>query len=128
MPGKRRILVVDDEEKYAAILKEYLERSGAYEVCVEPLGARALAAAKAFRPDLVLLDLIMPDMDGGTVAMQLCADPDVKETPIVFLSGAVSKEDVESLQGEFAGRPFLAKPAGLREMVECIEGQLANKP
>ncbi len=120
MPQKRRILVVDDEAKFAQIVKERLEQTGLYEVSVENRGSEALASARTFRPELVLLDLIMPDLDGGTVASHMAKDSELRLVPIIFLSGAITEEEANNLHGRFADHLLISKPASLRELVGRI--------
>ena len=114
---KKRILLIDDEPSFTHMLKLNLEETGAYEVRAENRGTQGLATARQFKPDLILLDVIMPDMSGGEVAYQIEADRDVKNTPIVFLTGAAKKED----EGTIAGRAFIAKPVTVIEVIDCIE-------
>lgn len=121
---KKRILLVDDEESFTRLLKLNLERTGNYEVRVENWAAGALAAAKDFKPDLVLLDVIMPQMFGGDVASQIQADSELISTPIVFLSASVKKQRVEEHEGVISGFPFIAKPASLECVIETIEKHL----
>lgn len=64
----------------------------------------------------------MPDADGGEVAAQIKADRNLKDTPIVFLTAVVSKKE----EGLIGGRPFLAKPVGVKEVIDCIEKHLAK--
>src|SRR5918996_1630889 len=104
--SKKRILVVDDEAGITRLLKLNLERTGKYEVREENFGARALEAAQAFRPDLVLLDVMMPDMDGGDVAASLKADPALRKTPVVFLTAAIKKEELGAPDGKIGGRTY----------------------
>src|SRR5687768_9940814 len=92
---KKKILVVDDEASITRLLKLNLEK-GAYVVRTENEGTKALAAAKDFKPDLILLDVMMPDIDGGDVAAIIQADPLLCAVPIVFLTAAVKKEEVEA--------------------------------
>ncbi|MBI4323241.1 MAG: response regulator [Candidatus Omnitrophica bacterium] len=125
--GKKRILIVDDEVGLTRLLKLNLEQTGAYEVRTENQGSRALAAAREFRPDLILCDVIMPDMEGSEVAAQLQADPSLAATPIVFLTAVVSREEVEAQGGLIGGRPFLAKPAPVEKIVACIEQHLHTR-
>src|SRR5258706_15639749 len=84
----KKILVVDDEVTITRLLKLNLEKTGAYVVREENRGAKAYAAAREFKPDLILLDVMMPDLDGGEVAAQLQADPLMKGIPIIFLTAA----------------------------------------
>ena len=118
--GKKRILVIDDETSFTRMLKLNLEETGAYEVRQENSAAQGLAAAKEFKPDLILLDVIMPDMDGGQVASQIKADEKTENTPIVFLTATVRKKE----QGIIAGHPFIGKPASMKEVIDRIEKSL----
>ena len=115
------ILLVDDEKSFTTLLKLNLEETGKYEVRVENWAEDALQAAKAFKPDLVLLDLIMPRMPGGNVAAQMADDPELKNTPVVFLTAAVRKQQVEENEGIICERPCLAKPATIDMVIEAIE-------
>ena len=117
---KKRILLIDDEPSFTRMLKLNLEESGAYEVRAENRGTQGLAAARQFKPDLILLDVVMPDMGGGDVAFEIEADRNVKNTPIVFLTAAAKKED----EGMIAGRHFIAKPVTVEEVIDCIERNL----
>ena len=119
--AKKRILLVDDEKSFTSLLKINLEDTGNYEVRVENWAEDAFAAAKEFKPDLVLLDIIMPRMPGGNVAAQIKADPELKETPIVFFTAAVRKHQVEENENIICDHPCIAKPASLEVVVEMIE-------
>ena len=119
--AKKRILLVDDEKSLTSLLKLNLEDSGNYEVRVENWPEDALSAAREFKPDLVLLDLIMPRMPGGNVAAQIDADPQLKGTPIVFLTAAVRKHQVEENEGIISERFCLAKPVTVEEVIAMIE-------
>jgi len=119
--AKKRILLVDDEKSLTSLLKLNLEDTGNYEVRVENWPEDALPAAREFKPDLVLLDLIMPRMPGGNVAAQIDADPQLNGTPIVFLTAAVRKHQVEENEGIISERPCLAKPASVEEVIAMIE-------
>ena len=121
MSAKKKILLVDDEKSFTSLLKLNLEDTGNYEVRVENWAEDAYPAAKQFRPDLVLLDIIMPRMPGGDVAAQIEADPALKGTPIVFLTAAVRKHQVEENEGIICDRPCLAKPATVEEVIDAIE-------
>jgi two-component system OmpR family response regulator len=121
---KKRILVVDDEPSITRLLKLNLEQTGDYEVATENVSKAALAAAEAFQPDLMLLDVMMPGLDGGNLASQLQSSPKLKGVPIVFLTAAVTKEEVRSRRGLIGGLPFLAKPVNLQEVLACLQHQL----
>ncbi|MBN1587443.1 MAG: response regulator [Candidatus Omnitrophica bacterium] len=116
---KKRILIVDDEVDATDMLKMHLERVGGFEVRAENRGSMGYSAAKEFSPDLVLLDLTMPDMDGSEVAAMIKDDPQIGKTPIVFLTASILKEEAEETQGS-GDYSFLAKPAGGNEVIEKI--------
>jgi CheY-like chemotaxis protein len=119
--AKKRILIVDDEKSLTTLLKLNLEETGQYEVRVENWPEDAIQAAREFKPDLVLLDIIMPRLPGGNVAAQIDSDPQLAGTPIVFLTAAVRKHQVEENEGIISGRPCLAKPATVDEVIAMIE-------
>ena len=119
---KKKILIVDDEESLAKVFKLLIENTGKYEVWKETKGAKAFSAAKKFMPDLILLDIMMPDVDGGAVAEQLKEDDDTKDIPIVFISAAITKEEEENEQGTIkGGYPILAKPVPMDKLLKTIE-------
>lgn len=122
---KKKILVVDDETSITRLLKLNLEKNGAFTVRTENEGMRALAAAKDFKPDLILLDVMMPDIDGGDVAAIIQADPILRGVPIVFLTAAVKKEEIEAKGGMVGGFPYIAKPLDVKGVTAVIERTLA---
>ncbi len=118
---KKRVLLVDDEKSFTNLLKLNLEDTGHYEVRVENWAEDAYKAAREFKPNLILLDIIMPRMPGGNVAAQLKADPETSEIPVVFLTAAVRKHQVEENEGIICDLPCLAKPASVEEVIAMIE-------
>ncbi len=123
---KKRILVVDDQAQNTRLLKLYLEQTNDYVVREENDAKRALSAAEEFQPHLILLDVVMPGMDGGEVAVCFQASPKLKAVPIVFLTSAVTKGEVEAGGGRVGGYPFLAKPVLLPEVVACLKHHLGG--
>ena len=121
---EKKILVVDDEPTITRLLKLNLEKTGAYIVREENLGAKAHPAAREFKPDIILLDVMMPDMDGGDVAAQIKADPLLKNIPIVFLTAAVKKDELTAHGGIIGGFPYIAKPLDVKGVLEIIERHL----
>ena len=118
----RRILVVDDEPSVTRNLKLNLEADGRYQVLGENHAAGALSAARTFLPDLILLDVMMPDMDGGEVAARLRADPLLRETPVIFLTAIVSNEETDGHEmSNSGGEIFLAKPVDIGELKKTME-------
>lgn len=121
---KKRILVVDDEASITRLLKLNLEATDRYLVGTENDPKAALAAAEQFQPDLILLDVLMPDQDGGQLASQLQASPKLKGIPIVFLTAAATKKEIYARGGKVGGLPFLAKPVDLTEVLACLDQHL----
>ena len=118
----KKILVVDDENNITIFLKTYLESTGKYEVRAENSGERGYECALQFKPDLILLDVMMKDMGGDRLADKIKTDPVLRKTPIVFLTGIVTKEEVEANGGVIGGYPYLAKPIlAMNELIACIE-------
>ncbi|HSD11165.1 MAG TPA: response regulator [Candidatus Binatia bacterium] len=123
---KKRLLLVDDEEAFGRLLKLNLEEAGSYEVSVETDGTRAVASARAFQPDLILLDVIMPDTDGGAIGAEILADHELKKIPIIYLTAAISRKELRGPSGIVGGRLFVAKPVDKQMLVRLIEEQLAK--
>ena len=120
----KKVLVVDDEPSITRLLKLNLEKSGAYFVREENLGARCLMAAREFKPDIILLDVMMPDLDGGDVAAQLRAEPLLSKIPIVFLTAGVKKEEVKAHDGMIGGFAYIAKPIDMNGVLRVLEQHL----
>ena len=118
---KKRILVVDDEAALTRIIKLNLERTGNYEVRTENMGSMAISAAKEFRPDLIFLDVMMPDMSGDDVAALLKEDPMLSNIEFVFMTAIVTKEETQSIATNIGGNMFLAKPVKTEELIATIE-------
>jgi CheY-like chemotaxis protein len=127
-PIKKRILVVDDEPKITRWLRINLEQTGEYDVREENQGSNAVTAALEFRPDLILLDVLMPGVDGGELASQFQASPKFRNVPIIFLTAAVTRQEVNSHGGYVGGLPFLAKPVDFPELIGCLHTQLEKHP
>jgi len=122
----RRILIVDDEPGVTRALKLNLECTLLYDVRTENMARRVLPAAREFDPDLILLDVVMPDMDGCEVAARLHLDPELRDTPIVFLTALASNEQTAGRTMIAGSTVYLAKPVGLLELLRCID-QYARK-
>jgi two-component system response regulator VicR len=120
---KACILIIDNNRDFAHSAKLALERTGRYFVYEENDGSKAHQTAQALKPDLILLDIAMPETDGGEVAARIESDPTLNRTPIVFLTALVTKSETKSgLQ--IQGHPFLAKPISIPELVAGIEQSL----
>jgi CheY-like chemotaxis protein len=120
---KVRILLVDDEVGFTRLVKLVLRR---YEMCEVNDPRRAVEAAHTFHPDLVLMDVVMPGIDGGNLAALFKADPLLKRIPIVFLTAVVSPREAGQVPKHIGGYPFLAKPVCPDALERCIEEHLTT--
>ena len=125
---KKRILIVDDEPSFTRLLMLNLHHTGRYAAKVVNDAARAVEAADQFAPDLILLDVMMPGLDGGEVASRLHARPKLKDIPILFLTAAVKKQELALTHGTVGGIPFLAKPVEFQEVIDQIEKNCPPHP
>src|SRR6478609_7892334 len=106
---RRRILIVDNDRNTTHLVKVLLEKTGHYLVFEENDATRAHQSARNFRPDLILLDVVMPETDGGEIAARIETDPELHNTPIVFLTALVTRAEARSGLS-IQGHPILAKP------------------
>jgi CheY-like chemotaxis protein len=120
---KRRILIVDDDPDSTHLVKILLEKTGNYIVLEENDAAKAHGSARNFKPDVILLDIMMPETDGVEVAAQIEADPELQRTPIIFLTALVTEPEIKAgLRIE--GHQSLAKPINIPELIDRIEESL----
>jgi CheY-like chemotaxis protein len=122
---KRRILIVDDDRDSSHLIKILLEKAGHYLVLEENDALKAHHSAQNFGPELILLDIMMPERDGGDIAAQIESDPGLQRTPIIFLTGLVTRAEAKAgLQVQ--GHPVLAKPVNIPELINRIEENLPS--
>jgi CheY-like chemotaxis protein len=123
---KRRILLVDDEASLTNLVSLLLEQTECYVVRVENDSTKAVAAAVEFRPDLILMDICMPYLDGGELARRMREIPALRDVPIIFLTGTVTEDEVSRGKGYIGGQRFLAKPFEPDDLIDCVDQQLAE--
>ncbi|MBI2094789.1 MAG: response regulator transcription factor [Candidatus Omnitrophica bacterium] len=122
---KQKILVVDDEEDILKLLQYNLQREG-YQVRCVSSGEEGLAAVKAGRPDLVVLDWMLPGMDGLEVCKLVRADKDVKNTPILMLTAKDSEVD-QVLSLEIGATDYVAKPFSVKVLLARVRTIFRNQ-
>jgi two-component system, OmpR family, response regulator len=120
---KRRILIVDDDSNSTHLVKILLERSGPYVVLEENDPTKAEQTARDFKPDVILLDIVMPNLDGGELATQIEADRELHDTPIIFLTALATHGEAKSGL-HIQGHPLVAKPINIPELIDAIEKRL----
>ena len=121
--GTRRILIVDNDSNSTHLVKILLERSGPYRVLEENDSTEADQTARSFKPDLILLEVMMSGLDGGEVAEKIQADRELHNTPVIFLTGLVTKAEAKSGL-HIQGHPVVAKPINIPELIDAIETHL----
>ena len=120
----KRILVVDDEPSVTRSLKLNLEDTLRYEVRTENDTSRVVTAARDFHPHLILLDVVMPGFDGCDVSARIHSDPELRYTPIVFLTALATNEDTSGRAMTAGSTVYIAKPVMLGELIRCMEEQM----
>jgi two-component system alkaline phosphatase synthesis response regulator PhoP len=119
---KQRILVVDDDKEVVRLMRAYLEQSG-YEVLVAYNGENFLYTLRREQPDLVLLDLMLPDRDGWDITRTIRNDPALMYTPIIMLTARVN--DTDKIVGlEMGADDYVTKPYNPREVVARVRARL----
>lgn len=128
--NQKRILVIDDEPTYTEMVRMSLEQFGGYSVAEENDPRRAMESVRSFQPDLILLDIMMPHMDGGDVASLIADHPDTRHIPVVFVTALVSPTEAQSgLQpqvGAANGHRYVSKPSSIDDLIDAIESGLAQ--
>jgi CheY-like chemotaxis protein len=122
----RRILIVDNDKNTTHLIKVLLEKTGRYLVLEENDSTKAQRSARNFRPDLIFLDVVMPDGDGGEIAAQIQVDPELYGIPIIFLTALVTRAEADKGL-RIDGHPFVAKPIDIQELMNAIEKHLSAR-
>ena len=122
---KTRVLVVDDETSFTRMVKRNLEATGDYLVETVNESIDAAMRAKEFLPHIILLDIVMPQADGGDVANGLRTRSATKDIPIIFVSAMVSQKEAQRGFYESGGEHFLAKPVNTEMLSSAIETVLS---
>jgi two-component system, chemotaxis family, response regulator WspR len=124
---KKRILIIDDDVMFADTVKAALEDTGEYQVAIEIRAVNAIQTGRAFKPDLILLDLIMPEMDGSELSPRLRQDPVLRGVPIIIVSALVSNLGTCGDPAERDGHLLIGKPVQLEMLMRCIDERLARR-
>ena len=126
MEEKLQILVVDDDPKLSRLVKAILEKTDLYEVKEENRSSTALATARAYGPDMILLDVDMPGKDGGDIARELQSDPALAQKPVLFFTSLISHHEAGKHEVERGGMLFLAKPVDPEVLIETVGRLISN--
>lgn len=114
--GKKRVLIVDDDPAIVDMLEDLLTRDGRFEVKSASNGFEAGSLTQGFRPDILLLDYMLPDINGNVVCERVRNDPKLAHTKIIIVSGAVSSFEIEHLKAAGAD-DFIKKPFDVDKLI-----------
>lgn len=122
-----RILVVDDEPNLSELVRLFLEKTKRFQVRTENRSGNVLATAREFRPELIVLDVDMPGLDGGEVARNIEVDPILRGVPILFFTSLISQAEAGTRIVKRGGMRFLAKPLNPKVLIDSIDEVIAEK-
>lgn len=114
--SKAKILIVDDNQNISSLLKLMLTRSG-YDVRTEHRSFASLATAREFKPDIALLDVDMPGMDGGAVAAEFAADREFAQMPVIFVTSLIGRNEA----GMRGTARFVSKPVDMNTLLATMK-------
>ncbi|MDT8302143.1 MAG: response regulator [Sedimentisphaerales bacterium] len=124
--GKRKILIVDDDAEIVELLEDVLERDGRFDVKTASSGYEAGMTTEKFRPELILLDYMLPDVNGNVVCQTIRRNPEFENIKIIIISGVVKQDEIAQLLKSGA-EDFIRKPFNITELTDKISAVLQMK-
>lgn len=125
--GKRKVLLVDDDTELVELMTKVLEEDGRFEVRVAGNGFDAGMMVKEYQPDLIVLDVMLPDINGKEVCQRVRADPALEDVRILCISGMIEDDKIQELKLSGAD-DFLHKPFDIEELIDRMCAQLDIEP
>jgi excisionase family DNA binding protein len=126
--GKARVLLVDDDQEIVNLFSDALKRDGRFDIRTALTGYEAGIVTQEFNPDLIILDYMLPDINGNVVCKTIRQNPTFAHMKIVFISGVVNRDEIEDLLRAGAD-DFVQKPFHMGELIEKISKMLSvNRP
>ena len=116
----KKVLIIDDEVFFCRAIKKNLEVNDEFQVLTATRGDEGIHVAKEERPDVILLDIMMPGMSGTEVTDALLADPVTRSIPIIYVTAIVNEDDIQRGAGIAGGKDIIAKPVKINELIEKI--------
>ena len=127
--GKRKVLIVDDDAELVELISDVLERDGRFEIRTANNGFDAGMMVKEYHPDLIVLDVMLPDINGKEVCQRVRSDSTMDEVKIICISGMVEEDKIEDLKAagpnEFMHKPFEVE-ALLERMCQLLDMETAH--
>ena len=121
--GKRKVLIVDDDQELVELIVDVLEKDGRFEVRTVNNGFDAGMMVKEYHPDLIVLDVMLPDINGREVCQRVRGDKSMDDVRIICISGMVEEDKIEDLRGAGAN-DFIPKPFEVETLIERMCGLL----
>ena len=122
-----RILIVDDDRRVLTLYSTILEREG-YEVLTAADARRALELAASAQPSLILLDVMIPAIDGADAFAYLSSNSTTSEIPVIFLTSLVKEDEVKAGGGTIGGREYISKSTSMPKFVATVKEALSRTP
>ncbi len=121
--GKKKVLVVDDDGEIVELITEILLRDGRFEVETASSGYEAGITTEQFQPDLILLDYMLPDINGNIVCQTIKKNPKLESTKVIIVSGVIKQDEIDQLL-KFGAEDFIKKPFTVTELTDRITAAL----
>jgi len=125
--GKKKILIVDDDPEIVELLVDVLSRDGRFEVKAASSGYDAGMLTQQLHPDLILLDYMLPDVNGNIVCQTIRRNPEFEDVKIIIISGVIKQDEIEQLLKSGA-EDFIRKPFDITELMNRIGAVLQMEP
>jgi excisionase family DNA binding protein len=126
--GKKKVLVVDDDTEIVDLLVEVLSRDGRFDVKTATSGYEAGIQTQRFRPDCILLDYMLPDVNGNVVCHTIRKNPEFENIKIIIVSGVIKQEEIDQLLKSGA-QDFVKKPFDINDLIKriCVSLEMQQK-
>ena len=121
--GRKKVLIVDDDAEIVELITDILTRDGRYDMRTASSGYEAGMVTQLFRPDLILLDYMLPDVNGNVVCQTIRSNPEFESTRIIIVSGVIKQEEIDQLFKSGA-ESFIRKPFDIAELTEKVSSAL----
>ena len=121
--GKRKVLIVDDDAEIVELISDVLTRDGHYEIRTASSGYEAGMVTQQFHPDLILLDYMLPDVNGNVVCQTIRNNPEFENTRIIIVSGVIKQDEIDQLLRSGA-EDFIRKPFDIVELTDKVSASL----
>jgi excisionase family DNA binding protein len=121
--GRKKVLIVDDDAEIVELISDILTRDGRYEIRTASSGYEAGMVTQQFHPDLILLDYMLPDVNGNVVCQTIRNNPEFENTRIIIVSGVIKQEEIDQLLRSGA-QEFVKKPFSISELTDKVNTTL----